>query len=243
MLTTYVGGQGTKDASAAWKSRHRRWWNFVQANVQSVDAGKSIPLGPSLPALKLPLMRAGKRSILKVVVCSPHPDDEALIGALPLRLLQECGARVTNFAVTLGSDPSQRPRRLRELKASCAVLGFDLRVANPPSGFDNVVPGNRKDHPKDWAAKVRTLSSMLEHACPDVVFAPHAEDINVTHVATHFLVVEALGDYLERTGRGPLPLIETEFWHQHSRPNLMIGVSPADEATLLMAAAEHGVEV
>jgi N-acetylglucosamine malate deacetylase 1 len=232
-----------KDSSAAWKTRHRRWLKFVQANILAVDAGKSIPLGPSLPALKVPLMRVGKRSTLKVVVCSPHPDDEALIGALPLRLRQECDAQVTNFAITLGSKPDQRVRRLRELKASCAVLGFRLSVADPPHGLENVVPENRAGHPQDWSAKVHTLSSMLEQERPDVVFAPHAGDINVTHVATHYLVLDALGEYLERTGRGPLPLIETEFWHQHSCPNLMIGVSPADEAALLMAAAEHGVEV
>ncbi len=72
---------------------------------------------------------------------------------------------------------------------------------------------------------------------------PHVEGINITHIATHYLAVDALGDCLERTGRGPLPFVETEFWHQHSCPNLMVGVSPADEPTLIMAAAEHGGEV
>src|SRR5208282_5406650 len=57
------------------------------------------------------------------------------------------------------------------------------------------------------------------------------------------LVVDALGDYLERTGRGPLPLFETEFWHQNPLPNLMVGVSPEDEAILIMGTAEHGDEV
>jgi len=55
--------------------------------------------------------------------------------------------------------------------------------------------------------------------------------------------VDALGDYLERTSRGPLAFFETEFWHQNDCPNLMVGVSPEDEATLIMATAEHGGEV
>ena len=160
-----------------------------------------------------------------------------------MRLRQECGARVTNCAITFGSLPDQRARRLRELKASCAALGFRLVIAQPPYGFDDIHPDNRRDQPEEWAAKVRVMSAVLEKERPDVIFAPHAEDINVTHVGTHHLVVEALGDYLERTGRGPIPFVETEFWHEHSSPNLMIGVTPADESMLLMAAAEHGGEV
>jgi len=233
----------SKDSSAAWKARHRRWLRFAQANLNAVESGKAIPLGPTIPALKAAEGRAGRGAPLSVVVCSPHPDDEALIGALPLRLQQECGAKVTNVAITLGSAPDQRARRLRELNASCAVLGFDLVVASAPHGFDAVVPEIRTKRPKEWANKVRALSLILEQANPDVVFAPHAEDVNVTHVAPHHMVVNALADYLRRTRRGPLPFIETEFWHEHSCPNLMVGVSPADEAILLMAAAEHGVEV
>jgi len=84
---------------------------------------------------------------------------------------------------------------------------------------------------------------VLEQERPDAVIAPHAEDFNTTHIGTHYLVADALGDYLERTGRGPLPFFETEFWHQNPIPNLMVGVSPEDEAILIMATAEHGGEV
>jgi LmbE family N-acetylglucosaminyl deacetylase len=161
-----------KDSSAAWKTRHQRWLRFVQANVQAVKGGKVIRLGRSARPLTVPAVKVGKRPPIKVVVCSPHPDDEALIGALPLRLRRECGASVTNCAITLGSITNQRARRLRELKASCAVLSFDLTVAKSPWGFDDVAPGNRKNHPEEWAAKVRVLSMVLEQERPDVVFAP-----------------------------------------------------------------------
>lgn len=232
-----------KNLSAAWRTRHRRWLQFVQANIQAVEDGKAIPLGPSAKLLKAPAVKAGKGRALRVVICSPHPDDESLVSGLALRLHRECGARVTNCAITLGSDLTQRPRRRRELKASCAALGFHLTVANPPWGFDDVHLDNRENNPEEWAEKVRVLSAVMEKERPDVVFAHHAEDQNVTHVATHYLAMEAVGDYLERTGRGPLPFIETEFWHQHSCPNLMVGISPEDEATMLMATAEHGGEV
>ena len=232
-----------KDLSAAWKTRHRRWLRFVQANIEAIETGKSIPLGPSAKALQAPAVKAGKSEPLKVVVCSPHPDDEALVGALPLRLRRECGAKVTNCAITFGSNAVERPRRRRELKAACAALGFHLLVANRPLGFDHINPDTRANRPEEWAAKVRVLGAALEKEKPDVVFAPHAVDFNSTHIGTHYLVVDALGDYLERTGAGPIPLFETEFWHQNMRPNLMVGISPEDEATLIMATAEHGDEV
>ncbi len=232
-----------KDSSAAWKIRRQRWRRFVQANIRAMEAGKGIALGPSPIASIAPEAKAAQGQSLKVVVCSPHPDDEALVGALPLRLRQECGANVTNCAITLGSNPGQRARRLRELQASCAVLGFHVTVANYPSGFDHVNLDNRENKPEAWNATVRMLSAILEQEAPDAVFAPHAEDFNSTHIGTHHLIVDALSEYLERTGHGPLPVFETEFWHQNAHPNLLVGVSPEDEATLIMATAEHGGEV
>jgi LmbE family N-acetylglucosaminyl deacetylase len=233
-----------EDPSAAWKNRHKRWLRFVRSNIKLIEDGKTIPLGPSAEPLQAPAPEVKPEGPpTKVVICSPHPDDECLISALPLRLRREGGATVTNCAITLGSNVGERPRRLRELTAACAALGYNLVVANPPLGFDHINFDNRKNHPEEWAAKVRVLSEVLEREQPDVVFAPHAEDFNTTHIGTHYIAVDALGDYLERTGRGPLPLFETEFWHQNPRPNLMVGISPEDEAILIMATAEHGDEV
>jgi len=208
-----------------------------------MEAGKALPVGPSPKPLLPPPVPVATEQPLKVVVCSPHPDDEALIGALPLRLRLETGARVTDCAVTLGSNVGQRARRLRELESACCVLGYELVVPNHPSGFDHVNLDNRQNHPEEWAAKVQTLAEILEREVPDVVFAPHAEDGNTTHIGTHFLAVDALGAYLDRSGREPLPLIETEYWHQNARPNLMVGIAAEVEAILLVATAEHGGEV
>jgi len=233
----------SRSLSTPWKIRHQRWLRFVQAYVRAMKPGRGLRVGPSARPLHAPFPKADQDSPLQVVICSPHPDDEALVGALPLRLRRESGARVTNCAITLGSNVGQRARRLRELEAACAVLGFDLCLANPPWGFDHINLDNRQNHPEEWAAKVRVLSAVLEQVRPDAVFAPHAEDFNTTHIGTHYLVVDALGEYLERTGRGPLAFFETEFWHQNARPNLMVGISAEDEATLIMATAEHGGEV
>jgi len=232
-----------RDSSSAWKARHQRWLRYVEGTVKTMEAGRAIPTGPSLePLVPLPVSVASGKPV-KVVICSPHPDDEALVGALPLRLRLETGARVTDCAITLGSNVSQRPRRLRELESACRALGFELIVPLHPSGFDNVNRRTQTSRPEEWAAKVETLSAIFERLQPDVVFAPHAEDFNTTHIGTHFLAVDALGAHLARSGRGPLLFIETEYWHENAQPNLMVGVSPEIEAILVMATAEHGGEV
>jgi LmbE family N-acetylglucosaminyl deacetylase len=150
---------------------------------------------------------------------------------------------VTNSAITLGSNVGQRARRLRELESACRVLDFGLVVPRHPSGFDNVNPKTRAGRPDEWAEKVEILREILDREKPDVVFAPHAEDFNTTHIGTHYLAVEALGAHLKRSGRGPVLFIETEFWHELAAPNLMVGVSLEVETVLLVATAEHGGEV
>jgi len=225
-----------------WKHQYQSWLQYVREAVEHLEAGKALGVGPSSTPLESPPGPAGERPI-KVALCAPHPDDEALIGALPLRLRLEAGAQVTDCAITFGSNLGQRARRLRELESACRVLGFELAIPQLPAGFDNVNLATRDSRPEEWAAKVEALARSFERLQPDVVFAPHAEDWNSTHIGTHFLVVDALGDYLTRCNRGPLPLIETEFWHENSQPNLMVGVSPEVEAILVMATAEHGGEV
>lgn len=240
-----------EDQSSGWRARKDQWYRYVEGVLRAVDAGRNLPLGPSSSPLVAPVVPASSKGLSKVLFCAPHPDDESLSGALPLRLRLETGAQVTNVAITLGADVEQRARRRRELESACRVLGFELLVpADPsarlgaaPSGFENINPANRRTRPDEWAAKVEGLCEIFDRQQPDVVFAPHAEDFNTTHIGTHFLVREALSSHLRRTGLGALPLIETEFWHQLSEPNLMVGVAPEVVALQLMAAAEHGGEM
>ena len=228
------------------KKRYEMCLRYVEDVLGAVNSGKSIPLGPSSAPLAPPVpdpvaVQAGKRT--KVVYCAPHPDDESLSGALALRLRLEGGVQVTNVAITMGSDLGQRARRLRELESACRVLGFDLVVPKGSMGFERVNLKEWREHPQEWAEKVQSLREIFDQEKPDLAFAPHPEDFNTTHVGTHFLVAEALGAHLEHSGRGPLPLIQTEFWHQLAEPNLMVGVSAEVLAHQFMAAIEHGGEM
>jgi N-acetylglucosamine malate deacetylase 1 len=179
----------------------------------------------------------------KVVYCAPHPDDECLSGALAFRLRIDSGAAVTNVAITLGSSRQQRARRLHEVECACQAAGFDLVVPQHPSGFDDVIESNRKEMPREWSKKVDILCEIFNRESPDVVLTPHVHDFNSTHVGTHYLVVDALGQHLERHNREPVLFIETEFWHQIERPNLMLGLTAELVAAQLVAITEHGGEM
>ena len=228
---------------AEGQKRFEQWLDYVQQMVKLLEAGGSIPTGPTEPPFELPAPSPpplGKPA--KILVAAPHPDDEALIGALPLRWRLEAGARVINCAITLGRSASERRRRAAELRSACRVLGFSLIIPGD-EGFSDVTLRNRQEAPEEWAAKVEALKEILDREKPDIVLAPHAEDFHTTHIGTHYLVVEALGKHLHGKGGGPLPLIETEFWHELSAPNLMVGVPPEVLAIQIMATAEHGGEV
>jgi LmbE family N-acetylglucosaminyl deacetylase len=230
------------DQNDVWNQRRDQWLQYLGEVKQAVDSGKRIPLGPSSsPLTAPPVTRTG--SAAKVVYCAPHPDDECLSGALALRLRLDSGAKVTNVAITLGSNKELRARRLRELEFACRAAGFDLIVPQHPSGFDNITESNRTEKPGEWSAKVATLRQIFDRENPDAILTPHAQDFNSTHLGTHWLVIDALGEHLERNRREPVLLIETEFWHQIERPNLMLGLAPEFVAGQLVAIAEHGGEM
>ena len=241
------------DHSTAWSQRYQQCLRFVDGVASAVESGRKVALGPTSESMARPAATGAAVSVsrpaTKVVYCAPHPDDESLSGVLALRLRLESGSEVTNVAITLGSEVSQRARRRRELESACSALGFGLVIpsdpsgATPEAGFERLNLTTKQARPGEWSAKVETLREIFDRENPDLVFAPHAEDFNTTHIGTHWLVVEALGAHLERAGRGPATLTQTEFWHQLAEPNLMVGVSRETLADLLVAATEHGGEM
>ena len=160
----------------------------------------------------------------RVLVLAPHPDDESITGLLALRLRQECGFEVWVAPVTLGSCPTRRAARLRELRAACRVLGFRCRM-----------PMRRGED----SASLRQLRTVLEKIRPVVVVLPHARDGHPTHRAVHRLGLAAL----DAVRFAAMPVVETEYWHPLARPNLMVAARREHLKMLRRALACHKGEI
>ncbi|MBL62294.1 MAG: PIG-L family deacetylase [Opitutae bacterium] len=200
-----------------------------------VDDGVNLPLG-GMPKPPTPDLFPDAPVCL---IFSPHPDDECIIGGLPLRLMREAGVRVVNVAVTLGSNKERQQARLVELKDACDWIGFELQET-APNGLERIRPDARENEPDHWEAAMHTIASILADHVPQSIFIPHDADWNGTHLGVHQLVLDALAS---------LPsdfstiLVENEFWGQMQSPNLMVESSETDVADLLAALSHHVGEV
>jgi N-acetylglucosamine malate deacetylase 1 len=207
---------------------------FVDGFARLLTEGAALsPAGLTLPA-RTPVATGAPTAL----IFAPHPDDEVIIGGLPLRLLRELKINVVNVAVTLGSRLERRAERWQELKHACDYIGFGL-VTPSEKGLEGINLAARKQDPKQWATSVEAIAGILTTYRPSIVFAPHAEDWNQTHLGTHQLVLEAMAQCPSLACR----VVETEFWGAMDAPNLMVESSAAEIADLVAALALHVGEV
>lgn len=212
--------------------------DFVRGFEQLLARGRSLPvMPPAGPAM--PLVAADAPVCL---IFSPHPDDEAISGALPLRLRTEARWRVVNVAVTLGSHQPRRAERWIELTDSCARLGFELVSASGEieRGMESIGPQSATAQPAVWASCVARVAALLALYRPRVVVCPHALDGHPVHGGTYALVRDALA-LLD-----PLPgphLLLSEYWNTQTHPGLMLEINTRQVAGLLAALCHHVGEV
>jgi N-acetylglucosamine malate deacetylase 1 len=206
---------------------------FVDSFARLLTEGEALGSAGLVRPTRLAAV-AGARTAL---IFAPHPDDEVIIGGLPLRLLRELKMNVVNVAVTLGSRVDRQVERWQELKNCCDYIGFGL-VAPAERGLEGINPAARDKDPQQWASSVKTIAELLTEHRPSIVFFPHDDDWNKTHIGVHRLLVEALG----ASGLTCLA-VETEFWGAMDAPNLMVESSAADVADLVAALSLHAGEV
>ena len=204
---------------------HSRW----------VGAGKGLPLGEAIGAIGRSFGSAGPT----ILIFSPHPDDECIVGGLPIRLQRERGWRVVNVAVTQGSRRDRQGERLEELKAACRFLDFGLETIGD-RGLEKVSLVAREADPTGWKVKVGAIENVLRKFAPRAILFPHSSDWNATHIGVHFLVMDALralGSELSTT------LVETEFWGQNYNANLLVEISEGILTDMITALTFHVGEV
>jgi len=191
----------------------RPYAGFVRELEALLKRAAALPRGDFRPAKAA----AAKAGAPRVLIVAPHPDDECIVGALPLRLQRESGWKVLVAPATLGSRVDRREARLAELRGACAFLGWDV-----------VVPG------------ADGLAGILRRERPRLVLFPHAADANSTHRKVHARAVDAL------RAAGPsfkCAVAETEFWATLTDPNLMVEAPAAAAADLVAALSFHRGEI
>lgn len=187
--------------------------DFVREFEELLKKGAALPRGRARPAPPAPTAAGAPR----VLILAPHPDDECIVGALPLRLQRESGWSVGVAPVTLGSRAERRAPRLAELRGACGCLGWD------------VLEGGDGD-----------LAGLLRRERPRLALFPHAEDANTTHRRVSALALEAL------RALGPefrCAVAETEYWSTLADPNLQVFLAGADAAELVAALSFHAGEI
>lgn len=154
-----------------------------------------------------------------VMILSPHPDDESIVGSLPLRLSHENNAHIINVAVTLGSNKERQKPRLAELEEACELLEMELVVLD-----------------ENWKTKEKELKSLIQKYQPDLILAPHIKDHHPAHIKTGELLKKTLLSLKKTTTL----VAWTEFWGIMSKPNLLVEV-PVEIVELQMKALEKHV--
>jgi N-acetylglucosamine malate deacetylase 1 len=204
---------------------------FVFEQARLFESGKKLP-----PPHFKKFARKTSRDTPRVLIFSPHPDDECIVGGLALRLLLEGKWNVVNVAVTLGGKTERRAARLCELTNACEFLGFDLIVA----GLEKINLETRGKNRAHWNAAVKIISKIFTEQKPRIIFLPQENDIHPTHIGTHFLILDAL----KKSPRNfSCYVVETEFWGQMANPNLLAEIGVNQLADLVAALSFHAGEV
>ncbi len=156
---------------------------------------------------------------LTVMILSPHPDDESIVGSLALRLMHENNAFVVNVAVTVGSNKERQKARRTELEAACELLEMENVYLD-----------------ENWKKKEKELKSLIQKYQPQLIIAPHVKDFHPAHIKTGELckkVLLSLQKYQTLVAW-------SEFWGPMSKPNLLVEV-PLEIVELQMEALEKHV--
>lgn len=209
--------------------------DFVEKYSELMREGKRHQLGGFQPLDKSQL----SDEATKVVHFSPHPDDESIIGALPLRLLREMNMRVINVPVTYGSNLQRRKERYQELVGACEYLGFEI-LQIQEDGLSSINPKGKIEKPENWTSSVSKVAHLITNQLPWMIILPHRGEFNTTHQGTNELVFDALAD---QDSDYECYVVEWEYWTPLEVPNLLLEVTRDHLADLITALSFHVGEV
>ena len=169
----------------------------------------------------------------KVLVISPHQDDEIIGCGGTLRRLVDQGARVKVVYLTDGgkgtegvASEDQTRIREREAEAGLSVLGIEDKL------FLRYPDQELTSSPE----VVRTVGHVIKEATPDILFVPYFLDTHPDHAIASRIVGEAL-----RTHPRDTMCYSYEVWTALA-PNIIVDVTDVMDAKI-QALREHASQV
>ena len=212
--------------------------DFVIESVNNFEQASRLPLKTAESVFDcIETKSDNSLSGKTILIFAPHPDDECIVGLLPLRLMAEAGIKVVDVAITLGSKLERRQERLQELSQACKYLNWNLRVCGQ-DGFENIKLSTKENNFQYWDKCVDELVEIIKEYNPIAIFFPHIDDWNATHIGTSQLLTDAV-EKLQYAGL----VVNTEYWGGIREANLMVEASADYIAVQMQALARHVKEI
>jgi len=173
---------------------------------------------------------------MKVLVFSPHPDDEVIGCGGAILAHRERGDVVTVAYLTSGENGSLKYSqknlievREKEAQASAKILGVDKTLfLHLPDGFIEYNADN-----------LTALTKLIRSEQPQLIYFPHSQDGHVDHQVAHLLIKEAAGrasgDSFAESGMTPWSvdtLLGYEVWTPIQEPQYSVDISAQMERKL-----------
>lgn len=124
---------------------------------------------------------------MKILLVSPHPDDEIVGAPGAVTALATAGHHVTNLACGFGRT-AQHATRERELRLSVARAGFTYAAITPPVGLSGSDGDDMADARKRIAHAVYARATAY-----DLILSPGIPDGHPAHELVALAVSDALG--------------------------------------------------
>lgn len=159
---------------------------------------------------------------MTVMILSPHPDDESIVGSLALRLLHENNAHIVNVAVTLGSKKERQEERTQELLNACELLEMECVFLD-----------------ENWKKKEKELKGLIQKYQPSLIIAPHLKDFHPTHIKTGELLKKVLVTFKKER----FLVAWSEFWGQLAKPNILVEIPLEILEQQMLALEKHAGEI
>jgi LmbE family N-acetylglucosaminyl deacetylase len=156
----------------------------------------------------------------RVLILSPHPDDEAIGMGGTLCLHAQNGSEVTVLYLTDGGGlEAERERTIAARRSEARALGEAL-------GLEQVFWDNPDTRLTNDPPTVGRLAGLLAELAPEHVYAPSIFDHHYDHFATNQILVEALD---QNPDLRP-PVAGYEVWDNVPFANYVVDISEAIEA-------------